>query len=174
MAAAFAFLLRRPVRRLVVAFGGELAGLGAVGEHGPDLARAGAGRFEDDMAAVGSPAGALVARAGVWREIDDVLRSGLHDVEIVVAVGTAPTEGKDLPIGRPGGIDDVAFVRKIEQVHVGTVGVHHVELGDAAAVADEDDALTGFGVPGGRGAAAGGEGEALGFAAVDVGDVKLG
>jgi len=36
-------------------------GLGAVGEHGPDLAGAAAGGFEDDVAAVGGPAGAFVA-----------------------------------------------------------------------------------------------------------------
>lgn len=71
----------------------QLVGLGAVGQHGPDLAWASAGGFEDDMATVGSPAGALVVASRVRREIDDVLRGRLHDVDIVVAVWAAPTEG---------------------------------------------------------------------------------
>src|SRR5580658_3403180 len=115
------------------------------------------------MAAVGSPAGALVAASRVRREIDDVLGGRLHDVDIVVAVRAAPTEGQELTVGGPGGVDDVTLVREIEQVHVGAVGVHHVELGDTAAIADEDDGLAGLGVPGRRSATA-----------VDVGDVEFG
>ena len=126
------------------------------------------------MTAVGSPARALVAASRVRREIDDVLRGRVHDIEIVVAIGAAPTKGEELAVGRPCWIDDIALVRKIEQVHVGAVGVHHIELRNTAAVADKDDRLAGLGVPGRRSAAARGEREALGFAAVDVGDEEFG
>jgi hypothetical protein len=56
------FLPGRPIGRLVVAGGGELAGLGAIGEHGPDLPSASARGFKNDVAAIGSPAGAFIAR----------------------------------------------------------------------------------------------------------------
>ena len=49
-----------------------------------------------------------------------------------------------------------------------------IELGDAAAIADEDDGLAGFRIPAGGGAGAVGEGEALGVAAVGVGDEEFG
>ena len=52
-----------PVGRFVVALGGELAGFRAIGKHDPYLARAAAGGFKDDVAAIGSPTGALVAAA---------------------------------------------------------------------------------------------------------------
>ena len=52
-----------PVGRFVVAGSGQLMRLSAVGKHGPDLARADAGPcgLKDDVAAIGRPAGALVA-----------------------------------------------------------------------------------------------------------------
>jgi hypothetical protein len=59
-----------PVGGFVVAVGGELVRLGAVGEHGPDLAGAAAGGFEDDVAAVRSPTGTFVA-AHVAGEFED-------------------------------------------------------------------------------------------------------
>src|SRR5277367_1047074 len=169
-----ALLFRRPVGGFVLAVGGELAGLGAVGEHGPDLARAVAGGLEDDVATVGRPTGAFVAGAGIGREINDLLGIGFHDVDVVVAIRAAPAEGEDLAVGRPCGIDQVALVGDVEQAHVGAVGVHHIELGNAAAIADEDYALAGLGVPGGRRAAAVGESEALRLAAARVRNVELG
>src|SRR5579863_6369109 len=89
-------LLGRPVGRFIVAFGGELARLGAVGEHAPDLTRTVARGFEDDMATIGRPARALVAAARVRSEIDDFLRRRIHDVNVVIAVGAPPTEGEEL------------------------------------------------------------------------------
>jgi len=127
--------------------GGELAGLGTVGEHGPDLPSASARGFENDVAAIGSPAGTLVAGTSIRCQVDDLERGRLHNVNVVVAVGTPPTEGEDLTVGRPSGIDDVALVGEIEDGCVGAVGVHHVELGDATAVANEDDRLAGLGIP---------------------------
>src|ERR1700719_1055030 len=146
-------------------------GLRAVGEHGPDLALAIARGFEDDVAAVGRPTGALVL-ATVARDLDDLARGGFHDVDVVIAVGPAPTEGDHLTVGRPGRIDEIALVGQIEFGSVGAVGVHHLQLGDATAIADEYDALAGLGVPR-RGSAGGvGVGKALGAAAVSVGDEK--
>jgi len=147
-------------------------GLGAVGQHGPDLAGAGAGGLEDEVAAVGSPAGAFVA-AGVARDFKNVARADVHDVDVVVAGGAAPTESDELAIGRPGRVDEVTLVRDIDFLGVGAVGIHHVKLGNAAAVADEDDGLQGFGIPGGRSVAAGiREGETLGAIAAGVRDVQ--
>src|SRR5882762_6533378 len=84
-----------PVGGFVVAGCCELVGLGAVGQHGPDLARAGAGGFEDEVAAVGSPAGTFVA-AGVAGELEDVARADVDYVDVVIAGGAAPTEGEEL------------------------------------------------------------------------------
>ena len=73
-------------------------GLGAVGEHAPDLARAAASGFEHDVTAIGSPAGAFVA-AGVASDFDDFAGGRFHHVDVVVAVGPAPTEGENLSVG---------------------------------------------------------------------------
>jgi len=51
----------RPIRRLVVAGEGQLVRLGAVREHGPNLAGATAGGFKNEVPAVGSPTGAFIA-----------------------------------------------------------------------------------------------------------------
>ena len=68
----------RPVGRFVVAGGGELVRGGAVGEHGPDLASAAASGFEDDVATIGGPGGALVA-AGIAGEFADLARGDVHE-----------------------------------------------------------------------------------------------
>src|SRR5229473_6920131 len=147
--------------------------LGAIGQHGPNLARAAACRFKNEVAAVGRPTGALVA-ALVAGQLDNLAGSGVHDVKVVIVVGAAPTESQQLAIGRPRGVNDITLVGEVEFRCAGTIGVHQVELGSAGAVADESDGLAGFRIPIGRGACAIGDGQALGAAAVDVGDVKLG
>ena len=165
-----------PVGGFVVARVGELVGLGAVGEHGPDLARAAASGLEDDVAAVGSPGGAFVA-AGIAGDFDGFVggRGSIHDVDVVIARGTTPGEGKKLTVGRPGGVDDVAHIGKFDLTRIGAVGVHEIELRNAAAIADEGDELTGFGIPSrGSVCAIGSEGEALGTIAAGVGDVESG
>src|SRR5208282_2902253 len=100
-----------PVGGFVVAAGCELMRGGAIGQHGPDLARAAARGFKDEVAAVGSPTGAFVA-AAVAGEFADLVGDDIHDVDVVIAGRTAPGEGEKLAIGRPRGIDDVAHVRK--------------------------------------------------------------
>src|SRR5271155_1659696 len=161
-----------PIGRLVVAGAGELVGLGAVGQHRPDLARAATGGFEDEVAAVWGPAGALVA-AGIAGELEELAGGGVHYVEIVVAAGTAPREGQQLAVGGPGGIDDVALVLEIELGGIGAVGIGEIELGNAAAIADEGDGGASFWIDGGRHAGTVGDGQAPGLAAVDVGYVEL-
>src|ERR1700676_548784 len=84
-------------------------GLRAIGKHAPDLARAAASGFEHDMAAIGGPAGAFVA-AGVARDLHNFAGRSFHHVDVVVAAGAAPTEGKNLAIGGPCGIDDITHV----------------------------------------------------------------
>src|SRR5467141_41927 len=147
--------------------------LRAVGEHGPYLALAVAGGFKDDVAAVRSPTGPLVL-ATVAGDLDDLTRGGFHDVDVEIAVRPPPTEGHHLAVGGPGRIDEVALVGQIEFGGVGAVGVHHVELGDASAIADKNDALAGLRIPGRGGAGGGGVGDALGAAAVGVGDEEFG
>ena len=83
------------------------------------------------------------------KKLDDLARGGVHYVNIIVAFGTAPTEGQYLAIGSPRRVDQIAFVGQIHLGGVGAVHVHHVELGDAAAVANVDDRLAGLGIPGG-------------------------
>src|SRR5260370_20973844 len=146
--------------------------LAAVGEHGPDLTSAGAGGFEDEVAAVRSPTGAFVA-AGVAGDFEDVAGADVHDVDIVIAGRTAPGKGQKLSVGSPCRVHDVALVAQIEFLGVSAVGIHHVELWNAATVADEDDGLHGFGIPGGRRVGTGGgKGEALGTIAAGSLDIK--
>src|SRR5262249_33233756 len=76
-------------------------------------------------------------------------RADVHDVNVIVAGRTAPTEGDEFAVRRPGGIDEIALVREIEFGGVGAVGVHEIELGNAAAIADIYDGLCGLGVPSG-------------------------
>lgn len=147
-------------------------GLGAVGEHAPDLARATTSRFEDDVTAVGSPAGTFVA-ACVASDFDNFARRSFHHVDVVVAVGAAPTEGKNLSVGRPCGIDDVTHVGQIEFGDAGAVGVHGIKLRDAATITDEDDGLSSFRIPSGGSVGAAGIGEAPRAAAIGFGDVEF-
>src|SRR6266404_1660331 len=167
------FLFGGPVGRLVVAGHGQEVGLRAVGKHGPDLALAVAGGFEDDVAAVGSPTGALVL-AAVAGDLTDLASSGIHDVDVEIAVRAAPTEGDHLAVGRPRRVDQIAFVGKSKFAGVGAVGVHEVELGNTSAIANEYDALAGLGVPCWRSAGGVGKGDALGAAAVGVDDEEFG
>src|SRR5208337_2571940 len=109
-----------PVGGFVVAGEGEFVGLRAVGEHGPDLAGTATSGLEDDVAAVGRPTGALIAR-GVAGEFDDAAGGDVHDVDVVIAAGAAPGKGEKLAIGRPRGIDDGAHVGEIELLRVGAV-----------------------------------------------------
>src|SRR5438105_15257030 len=164
-----------PVGRFVVTGEGELVWLGAVGEHGPNLARADPGTrgLKDDVAAIWRPTGTLVA-ALVASQFDELAGSSVHDVDIVVVVGAAPAEGQQLAVGRPGGVDDVALFREIDFCCAGAVGVHEIELGSAAAVADEGHGLASLGVPNRGHVGASGLGKAPGTIAVDIANVKFG
>ena len=62
------YLFRRPVGRFVLPLRGQLARLGSVGEHGPDLPRARARGLEHEVPSVGRPAGPFVA-PGVARQL---------------------------------------------------------------------------------------------------------
>src|SRR5467141_522938 len=122
------------------------------------------------MAAVRGPTGTLVATL-VAGQFDKLAGGGVHNVDVVVVVGAAPTEGQQLTIGRRGRVDDVAFVGEVQFGLAGTVGIHEVELGSAGAIAHEGDGLTGFRIPTGRHASAVGAGQALGAPTVDVRNV---
>ena len=147
-------------------------GLGAVGKHAPDLTRAAASRFEHDVAAIRRPAGAFVATR-VARDLDNFAGGSFHHVDVVVAVGPAPTEGKNLSVRRPCGIDDIAHVGQIEFGDARAVGIHGIKLRDAATIADEYDGLSSFRIPGGGSVGAVGIGKTPGAAAVGVGDVEF-
>src|SRR5450432_3719709 len=99
----------RPVRRFVVPGHGELVRLSTVGQHGPNLPSTAAGGFENDVTPVRCPTGTLVA-ARVAGDLDDLMSGRVHDVDVVVAFGAAPTEGQNLAVGSPGRIDQVALV----------------------------------------------------------------
>src|ERR1700731_870610 len=122
------------------------------------------------MAAVRGPTGTLVA-ALVAGQFDKLAGGCVHNVDVVVVVGTAPTEGQQLTIGRPGRVDDVAFVGEVQFGLAGAVGIHQVELGRAGAIAHEGDGLASFRIPTGRHACAVGIGQAFGAATADVGNV---
>src|ERR1700686_2434675 len=124
------------------------------------------------MAAIGRPTGAFVA-AGIASDLDNSAGGGFHHVDVVVAVGAAPTEGENLAIGGPGRIDDITHVGQIEFGDARAVGVHGIKLRDAAPIADEDDGVSSFRIPGGGSVGAVGIGEAPGTAAIGFGDVEF-
>src|SRR5260370_23019591 len=143
----------RPVRRFVVAGSGKLPRLGAVGQHGPDLPGAGTRGFKNKVPSIWSPTGAFVASCVVG-QFYDLAAGDFHDVDVVIIAGPAPTERQQLAVGRPGRINQIAFVREIEVLRVGAVGIHQVQLGYAAAITDKCDGLAGFWIPSWRGAGA--------------------
>src|SRR5258708_30318715 len=98
-------------------------GLRAVREHGPDLSLAIARGFKDDVAAVGRPTGALVLTT-VARDLNDLARGPLHDVDVVIAVGAAPTKGDHLAVGRPGRIDEGALLGQVATGVVAALSAH--------------------------------------------------
>src|SRR5277367_1047948 len=147
--------------------------LRAVRQHGPNLAAARAGGLENDVAPVGGPAGALVA-SGVASDLDDPPRGHVHDVNVVVARGSAPTKGQKLAVGGPRWIDEIALIWNVKFRRVRAVSAHGIEFWNAAAIAYEDDGLPSLGIPCGRGAYRVGKRETLGMAAVGVGSVQLG
>src|SRR5205823_6953938 len=146
--------------------------LGTVGEHGPDLALAGTRGFKNKMAPIGGPTGTLVA-ALVAGEFEELPGRRVHDVKVVVVVRATPTESQQLAVRRPSGVNDIAFVGHVDFRDASAVDVHQVELGCAAAVADEGDGLSGLGIPRGRHVCAAGLSKALGTIAVDVTNIKL-
>src|SRR6266436_2548628 len=87
--------LRRPVRRFILALLGQLPRACSVGEHGPDLPRARAGRFKYEMAAIRSPAGTFVA-SYIARQLNQLARGDFHYVEIVISAGPSPAECQQL------------------------------------------------------------------------------
>src|SRR5262249_34554904 len=87
-----------PIGRFVHTAGGQLVRLRTVCKHSPDLARLGTRGFKDQMAAVGRPTGAFIA-ALIAGQLKNLLRSGVHDVKVIVVVGAAPTEGQQLAVG---------------------------------------------------------------------------
>src|SRR6266851_3896466 len=99
----------RPVRRFVVTGSGKLPRLGAIGQHGPDLPGAGTRGFKNKVPSIWSPTGALVA-PGVARQFYDLTAGNFHHVYIVVAGRATPTECQQLAVGRPGRINQIAFV----------------------------------------------------------------
>src|SRR5215472_18727640 len=96
--------------------------LRTVGEHGPNLALARACRLEDKVAAIGRPAGALVA-ALIARQFEELLRGRIDDVKVVVIVRASPAERQQLAVGRPRRVDDVTFLGKVKFDDTGAISV---------------------------------------------------
>ena len=92
--------MERPIRRFVVPGIRELMRLSSVRKHGPDLPRTGARGFENDVAAIRRPTWALIA-ASVARQFNNLAARDIHDVDVIVIVGPAPTKSEQLSIGRP-------------------------------------------------------------------------
>src|ERR1700688_2171406 len=113
------------------------------------------------MAAIGRPAGAFIA-AGIASNFNNFAGRSFHHVDVVVAVGAAPTEGKNLSVGRPCGIDDITHVGEIEFGDARAVGAHGIKLWDAATIADEYDGLSSFRIPSGGSVGSTGIGKATG------------
>ena len=125
------------------------------------------------MAAVRRPTGAFVA-SSVARQFDNLPAGDIHYVDVIVIVGPAPTEGEELSIGCPGGIDEVALVRQIEIRGVSAVGVHQIQLGNTGAIADEGDGLSSLWIPGRGSAGTISEGKALEIPAACVDGIEFG
>src|SRR6266853_3715978 len=165
-------LALRPVRRFVVAGSGKLPRLSAIGQHGPDLPGAGARGFKNKVPSIWSPTGAFVASCVVG-QFDDLAAGDFHDVDVIIITRPAPTERQQLAVGRPGRINQITFVREVEILRVGAVGIHQVQLGYAAAIADKRDGLAGFWIPSWRGAGAVRKRQAFEIAASGIGGKKF-
>ena len=74
--------LIRPIGIPVFPILGQLLGVKAVGEHGPNLARARARGFKCQVAAVRRPRGMLVA-AGIVRQLDNPSGGNFHNVNVI-------------------------------------------------------------------------------------------
>src|SRR5437588_6834845 len=139
-----------PVGLGISACGSQGMSLGAVGEHGPDLAAA----FEDDMSAVRRPRGEVVASLAMG-ELHPLMAGDVHEVDVLAAgrtgsVMTHPCIGEELPVRRPGRRDGVSAFGDF--LGVSTVGFHHVYLWNTGAVsAHPGDLRAGLGVEDRRG-----------------------
>src|SRR5690348_5124149 len=82
---------RRPAGRRIVALKRQLPLHAAIGQHRPYLVGAGASRFKNDVAAVRRPARTLIL-AAVAGQLRQLMAHNVHDVDIVIAVGTLPAK----------------------------------------------------------------------------------
>src|ERR1700693_42727 len=89
--------LGRPVRRFVLTLIRQLPRLRSISQHGPYLASPRARRFENQVTAIGRPAGTLVA-SGVARELDKLMAHDVHHVNIVIPTGAPPAKCEQLSI----------------------------------------------------------------------------
>jgi len=99
------------------------------------------------------------------------MKRGTLPFAVALAIGG---EGEQLAVGSPSRVDEVALVGNVELGGVGAVGVHLIELGNSATIADEDNGVAGLRIPSRGSAGAVGKSEALGAAAAGVADEEFG
>src|ERR1700733_14069697 len=110
------------------------------------------GAFEDDVAAVGRPAGEVVA-SGVMSQLHPALAGDVHDVDVLTAGGSravlaVPAEGEHVAGRRPRRGNGIAPVG--EALNIGAVLVHGVNLRKAGTAAHPGDLRVGAWIPCGR------------------------
>src|SRR5580658_3648367 len=90
-------LFWRPVGRFVLALIRQLPRQAAIGEHGPDVPRAGARGFENKVTSVGRPAGPLVATL-VARQFHELPGHNVHDIDIEITARPWPARCGEVSI----------------------------------------------------------------------------
>src|SRR6516162_529563 len=113
-------LLPTPVRHVVVSLVSQLLLLGAVGEHGPDLAVTVDLSLKHDVPAIGSKAGKIVATR-ITGKLQPALAGDVHYVDILPAgrartVFAVPTEGQHRAARRPRRRDGISPVGHAQHV----------------------------------------------------------
>src|SRR5579859_5678288 len=138
---AKASLLPTPVGLRVGTFERQLLYVASIRQHFPDLVGARAVRLKDNVTAIRRPAGKIIATRVVG-ELHPLLAGNIHQIKVVRArlsrpVLALPGEGKKLSVWRPVWRDRVTLLG--DPLHVGAVGLHGIDLRQAAASAYEGD-----------------------------------
>src|SRR5271155_3676826 len=90
-------LFRRPVGRFVLTLERQLPRQAAIRQHGPDVLRAGARRFKNEVASVGRPTRPFIA-ALVARQFHELPGNNVHDIDIEITARASPAKCEQLSI----------------------------------------------------------------------------
>ncbi len=143
------YLFPSPIGLGVASCKSQLAGLGSIRQHHPDLFLARAARLKHNMPPIRRPRRKIVAPA-IMCQLHPLLAGDVHQVNVGSAglTGTIfanPCHRQELSIRRPSWRNRVALVR--DALLVRAVGLHGVNLRQSGLPADEGDLRSRLPVP---------------------------